>query len=106
MSLEVSRLVEHIEPLSGLDRQESVTLQRQMKFLARATRKKNKGEGERGRRTEFMLVQRAVNDVAIENKTRNNEFLSGLGLLARRAWPKDASCRLSTATCRQRKGRQ
>lgn len=84
MSLEVSRLVDHIEPLSGLDRQESVTLQRQMKFLARATRKKDKGqgEGESGRKTEFMLVQRAVNDVAIENKTRNNEFLSGLGLLA------------------------
>lgn len=46
MSLEVSRLVEHIEPLSGLDRQESVTLQRQMKFLARATRKKDEGQGE------------------------------------------------------------
>lgn len=83
MSLEVSRLVEHIEPLSGLDRQESVTLQRQMKFLARATRNKEEGRRRgRGRKTEFMLVQRAVNDVAIENKTRNNEFLSGLGLLA------------------------
>lgn len=54
MSLEVSRLVEHIEPLSGLDRQESVTLQRQMKFLARATRKKDEGEGE-GEREERSL---------------------------------------------------
>lgn len=80
MRLEVSRLADYIEPLSGLDRQESVTLQRQMKFWQGQQGRRTMKDGGREGSTEFMVVQRAVNDVAIENKTRNNEFLSGLGM--------------------------